>query len=94
MLRYKRIQDFFFIDTFFPTKKDGQSSRGHTCCQLFVTDEGFIYVVPMEIKSEVLLAIKQFAKEICAHDSFAADMSGEQMPSKVKKFCNDIRTTL
>ena len=64
MLRYKRIKDFFFMDIFFATKKGGQSSRGHTCCQLFVTDKGFIYVVPMKRKSEVLLAMKQFAKEI------------------------------
>ena len=48
MLRYRRIKDFFFMDTFFATKKGGQSSRGHTCCQLFVTDKGFIYVVPMK----------------------------------------------
>ena len=82
------------MDTFFATKKGGQSSRGHTSCQLFVTDKGFIYVVPMKKKSEVLLAIKQFAKEIGAPDSFVADMSGEQMSSEVKKFCNDIGTTL
>ena len=94
MLRYKRIKDLFFMDTFFATKKGGQSSRGHTCCQLFVTDKGFIYVVPMNRKSEVLLAIKQFAKEIDAPDSFVADMSGDQMSSEVKKFCTDIGTTL
>ena len=94
MLRYKRIKDFFFMDAFFATKKGGQSSRGHTCCQLFVTDKGFIYVVPMKKKSEVLLTIKQFAKEIVAPDSLVADMSGEQMSSEVKKFCNDIGTTL
>ena len=93
MLRYKRIKDYFFMDTFFATKKGGQVSRGHTCCQLFVTDKGFIYVVPMKKKSEVLLAIKQFAKEVGAPDSFVADMSGEQMSSEVKKFCNDIGTT-
>ena len=29
MLRYKRIQDYFFMDTFFATKKGGGSSRGH-----------------------------------------------------------------
>ena len=94
MLRYKRIKDFFFMDTFFATKKGGQSSRGYTCCQLFVTDKGFICVVPMKKKSEVLLAIKQFAKEIGAPDSFVAGMSGEQMSSEVKKVCNDIGTTL
>ena len=48
----------------------------------------------MKKKSEVLLAIKQFAKEIGALDSFVADMSGEQMSSEVKNFCNDIGTTL
>ena len=94
MLRYKRIKDLFFMDTFFATKKGGQSSRGHTCCQLFVADKGFIYVVPMKRKSEVLLVIKKFAKEIGVPDSFVADMSGEQMSSEVKKFCNDIGTTL
>ena len=82
------------MDTFFATKKGGQSSRGHICCQLFVTDKGFIYVVPMKRKSEVLLSIKQFAKEVGAPDSFVADMSGEQMSSEVKKFWNDIGTTL
>ena len=82
------------MDTFFATKKGGQSSRRHICCQLFVTDKGFIYVVPMKRKSEVLLVIKQFAKEVGAPDSFVADMSGEQMSSRVKKFCNDIGTTL
>ena len=81
MLRYKRIKEFFFMDIFFATKKGGQSSRGHTCCQVFVTDTGFIYVVPMKRKSEVLLAIKQFAKEVGAPDSIVADMSGEQMTS-------------
>ena len=85
MLKYKRIKDFFFMDTFFATKKGGQSSRGHTCCHLFVTDKGFIYVVPMKKKSGVLLAIKQFAKEIGAPGSFVADMSGDQMSSEVKK---------
>ena len=94
MLRYKRIQDYFFMDTFFATKKGGRSSRGHTCCQLFVTDKGFLYVVPMQKKSEVLQVIKQFAKEIGAPTSIIADMSSEQMSHDVQKFCNNIGTTL
>ena len=44
-LQYKCIQDYFFMDTFFATKKGGRSSHGHTCCKLFVTDKGFLYVV-------------------------------------------------
>ena len=58
MLRYRRLNQYFFMDTFFATKKGGTSSWGNTCCQLFVTDKAFIYVVPMKRKSEVLSAIK------------------------------------
>ena len=36
MLRYNRIKEFFYMDTFFATSKAGKSTRGHTCCQLFV----------------------------------------------------------
>ena len=82
------------MDTFFTTKKGGQSSRGHMCCQLFVMDKGFIYVIPMRRKSKLLQAIKQFAKEIGAPTSIITDMAGEQMSQEVRKFCNDIGTTL
>ena len=51
----------------------GTWSRGNTCCQLFVTDKGFIYVVPMKCKSEVLSAIKQFAKEVGAPDAIVSE---------------------
>ena len=50
MLRYKRISQFFFMDTLFATKKSGRSFRGHRCCQLFVTDKGFVYFVPKKLK--------------------------------------------
>ena len=53
MLRYKRINEYFFMDTFFATSKGGKSTRGHTCVQVFVTDKGFIYVVPMKKHSDV-----------------------------------------
>jgi hypothetical protein len=82
------------MDTFYAAKHGCKSSRGHTCCQLFVTDKGFVYVVPMRRKGEVLQAIKQFANEIGASDAFIADMSCEQRPREVKRFCNDIGTTL
>ena len=94
MLRYRRIHTYFYMDTFFASKKKGKSTRGNTCCQLFVTDKGFIYVVPMRRKSDVPAAIKQFAKQVGAPDAIIADMAGEQMSDKVKQFCNDIGTTL
>ena len=94
MLRCKRINTHFFMDTFFATKKGGKSSRGHLCCQLFVADKGFVCVVPMRRKSDVLQAVKQFAEEVGAPDAFVADMSGEQMSFDLKKFCNDIGAAL
>jgi hypothetical protein len=94
MLRYKRIKQFFFLDTFFATSKAGKSSRGHTCCQLFVTDKGFVYVVPMKSKSEVLHAVKQFAKEVGAPEALICDAAREQRSHELRKFCQEIRTTL
>lgn len=94
MLRYKRISEYFFMDTFFATGKKGKSSRGHTCCQLFVTDKGFVYVVPMQRKGDVLQAMKQFAKEIGAPDAFVCDFSGEQTSQAVKRFVNNIGSSL
>ena len=76
MLRYKRVNEYFFMDTFFVKGKP--STRGYTCCQLFATDKGFLYVVPMKSKSEVLQAVKQFAKEIGAPDAIICDSASEQ----------------
>jgi hypothetical protein len=68
MLQYKRIDEYFFIATFVATKEAGKlSRRSNTCCQLFVRDKGYVYVIPMKSKIEVLQAVKhQFAKEIGA----------------------------
>ena len=77
MLRYKRIHEYFFMDTFFATKNAGKSSRQNTCCQLFVSDKGFVYVVPMTSKSEVLQAVKEFAKEIGAPEAIICDAARE-----------------
>ena len=82
------------MDTLFATKKSKKSSRGHTCAQLFVTDKGFVYVVPMTKESEVLQALKQFAKAIGAPDAIICDAAKAQMSTKVRQFCNDIGTTL
>jgi hypothetical protein len=94
MLRYKRIKEFFFMDTFFATSKAGKSSRGNSCCQLFVTDKGFIYVVPMKKESDVMKAVKQFAKEIGAPEAIICDAARAQISQDMKKFCNEIGTTL
>ena len=94
MLRYKRIDDYFFMDTFFATKKANKSSRGNTCMQLFVSDKSFVYVVPMKSKSEVPAALKLFSKEIGAPDAIIADAAGEQTSRQVKTFLQQVGTTL
>ena len=66
MLRYKRLKEIFFMDTFLLTRNNSgknkgrrtTSERGHTCCQLFVTDKGFIFVVLMKTKKGVPQAVK------------------------------------
>ena len=94
MLCYKRIAEYFFSDTFFATSKSGKSTRGNTCCQLFVTDKGYLYIVPMRRRSDVLQAFKQFAKDLGAPDAIIVDMSGEQTTNDLRRFCNDIGTKL
>ena len=38
ILRYKRIDEYFYMDTFFATENSGKSTRQNICCQIFVTD--------------------------------------------------------
>ena len=82
------------MDTLKATEKGGKSTRGNIYCQLFVTDRGFLYVVPMKSRSEVILAVKQFAKEIGVPDAIICDASGEQSSIKLRQFCQEIGTTL
>ena len=48
----------------------------------------------MKCKSQVLLAIKQFAKEVSAPDAIVRDMAREQVSQDVRHFCNTIGTML
>ena len=50
MLRYKRIKEHFFMDTLFATRKMTKYLKGNRCCQLFVTDKGFVLHCADEVK--------------------------------------------
>ena len=93
MLRYRRINTHFFTDTFFVTKK-AKSTRGHTCMQLFVSDKGFVHVIPMKSKAEFPSAFRSFAKEIGVPHALIVDPAAEQTSKTVKKFCHEVGTTL
>jgi len=87
MLCYARIKDLFFMDTFFATKDGGKSSRGHTCCQLFVTDRGYVHVVPMRKKGDVLPAIKEFTKAVGVPDAIVCDSAKNKCLKLFANFC-------
>ena len=63
MLRYRRINSFFFMDTFFATK-NAKSIRGYNQMQLFVSDKGFVKVYGMTSQAQVPKAIQMFTKEV------------------------------
>jgi hypothetical protein len=48
----------------------------------------------MKSKSEMLQAAKQFAKEIGAPDATIYDHAGKQTSIALKRFCQEIGTTL
>jgi len=91
MIRYRRIQQHFFMDTFFASVK---SLRGYTCSQLFVSDKGFVYCCNMKSKAEVPQALRLFAKEVGVPDAIVCDKSGEQTSGEIKNLCYKFGTTL
>ena len=48
----------------------------------------------MKRKSELISAIKQFAKVVGVPDAIVSDMAREQVSQDVRQFCNTIATTL
>ena len=93
MLRYRRLQSYFFTDTMFVTKA-AKSTRGYTMLQLFVSDKGFVAVYPMSAKSEFVDCLHLFCKEVGVPISLVVDPSGEQTSKGVRRFCNQVGTTL
>eukprot|EP00970_Alexandrium_tamarense_P013767 scaffold3678_cov106-Alexandrium_tamarense.AAC.1 len=93
MQRYRRLKSFFFSDTFFVTK-EAKSTRGFTCMQLFVSDKGFIFVVPMKSVAEFPHALRMFAKEVGVPQALIVDPHRAQTSKEVQQFCHKIGTTL
>ena len=83
-----------FIYTFFATKKSTKSTRGNTCCQIFVTDKSLVHVEPLRKRSDLIRALKSFAKEIGVPEATIVDGALEDNSSEVKKFCDQVGTSL
>lgn len=93
MLRYKRLQSAFFSDTMFATPK-AKSMRGYTCCQVFVSDKGFVAVYPMRSQTEFQTALHWFCKQVGVPVDLIVDAHRAQTSNDVKRFCDQVGTTL
>ena len=93
MLRYRRIDSYFYTDTLLVTKS-AKSTRGYLYLQVFISDKGFIAVYLMEMKSEFKDSLHSFCKEVGVPIALVVDPSGEQTSKAVRKFCNQVGTTL
>ena len=82
------------MEKFFYLRDSWKLSNGNTCCRLFVTDKGFMYVVPIKPKKEVIQAVKQFPKEIGAPDATVSDAAPDQKSQALQNICTDMSTTL
>ena len=88
MLRYNRLNIHFFIDTLFATKKSTESTRGNAYCQLFIACKSFVHTEPLRKRSDLIHALKSFAKEIGVPEALIVDSVLEENISEEKKFCN------
>lgn len=94
VLRYRHIDTHFFTDTMFASKKIGPSFRGNTCMQVFVTDKGYLKVIPMRTKSQVPQSYKLFFKHVGVPQALICDGSREQTQGEAKKVCDSVGTTV
>ena len=93
MLRYRRIQSVFYTDTMFSTPK-AKSTRQNVCCQVFVSDEGYVAVYPMKSQAEFPTVLHWFCKHIGVPTTLVVDGHKAQTSGEVKRFCDQVGTTL
>ena len=71
-----------------------RSTRGNTCCQVFVSDKGFVAIYPMKSQKEFPVALHWFCKQVGAPDTLIADGHKSLRSGEVKRFCDQVGTTL
>ena len=73
-LKYRRLSDVWYTDTLFSKVK---SLKGNTCAQLF-TNGSFLWIYPMQSKSEVSDALIMFMEDVGIPRKLIFDGSQEQ----------------
>ena len=92
MMWYKRIQSNFYSDTMFALTH--KSVRQFKCCQVFVSNKGFVAVYPMQSQKEFQTALHWFCKQVGVPVSIVVDGHLSQASPTVRLFCDQVGTTL
>ena len=74
----------------FSVTKSALSQQQNRYMQFFVSDAGYMYVVAMKRKIEIVKEVEQFAKEIGVHTALILDPKGTQRAENLKKKTSDI----
>ena len=80
------------METFFLSNKSGSSARGYALCQVFATEFGYVFVVPMEGKSgiNILQEIKKYFKEIGVPIQLIYNQSRDKVHGDARLLCNKV----
>ena len=70
------------------------SLRGYTCCQVFVSDKGYVAVYPMKTQEEFQTAFHWFCKQIGVPVDLVVNAHQAQTSKATKRFCHQVGTTL
>ena len=92
MLRYKIIQSTFYSDTMFALTH--KSVLQFKCCQVFVSDKGFVAVYPMQPQKEFQTALHWFCNQVGVPVRLFVDGQISQASPTVRRFCDQVGTTL
>ena len=74
------------MDTLFTTKSGGKSSRGNYATQLFITDKGYVCVIPMKSELDDPKALRLFARRVSAPEAIICDSARAQKSTEVRQF--------
>ena len=62
--------------------------------QFFVSDKGYVFIVPMKSASKFPKSLRMFAKELGVPLYLISDTHPSQKSKEVRQFCHNIGTTL
>ena len=69
-------------------------TRGNTGCQEFVSDKVFVAFYPMLSQEQLPTSLHWFFKQVGLSDSLVVDGHRAQTSNEVKRFCDQVGTTL